>query len=163
MIDKKKRGFSFLEVLIAVVIIAMATVPAMNLFGTTVKYTLNIQDIQIGLRLAQEKLEECKSSSYSELSCLLNSPRDTYVLVPEARQNEQNAVSTQKNAASSTYLDTFEFKKFKRRVTLSTLSDSSDHLYIESVVWWYDGEYSPKSLDHRYVKLGAVLYNDLIF
>jgi len=157
-----KKGFSFLEMLIAITIMAMAAVPMMNIFGTSVKYTLNIQDIQIALRLAQEKLEEFKSSSYPELRSVLGSAQ-YFSLVPDSRRNEMNPVSTQQNAANSTYLDTFEFKKFKRRVTLSRLGGNDDYLYIESSVWWYDGEYSPNSTDHRYVTLGTVLYKDLVY
>ncbi len=152
-----RRGFSFLEVMIALVILAITIIPSVNLFGTTVKYTLNIHDIQVGMRLAQDALDHYSACSFPELRSVLNSKAE-YKLMPGAGQTE--VVTSQ--FESGHYSVNNEYDKFKRKVTLSKLDSNDDMLIIEVNVWWYNGNFSPQKADQRYVTLSTVMHRDFV-
>lgn len=152
-----RRGFSFLEIMIALVILAITVIPSLNLFGTSVKYTINIHDIQVGMRLAQDALERYSSCSFPELRGLLRQTARARLL-PETNQTEK---VTSQFDPNRNYVNN-EFDKFKRTVTLSKLDSSDDMLMIEATVWWYDGDFSPAKRDQRFVILSTVLHRDLV-
>ncbi len=152
-----KRGFSVLEVMIALVILAITIIPSVNLFGTTVKYTINLHDIQVGMRLAQDAVENYSASSFAELRSVLNGNQD-YSLLPESGQT---AVVTSQFEPGRVNVN-HEFDKFKRKATLSKLEGSDDMLLIEVSVWWYDGDFSKSKPDQRFVTLSTVVHRDFV-
>jgi prepilin-type N-terminal cleavage/methylation domain-containing protein len=154
---KFKRGFSVLEVMIALVILAITIIPSVNLFGTTVKYTINIHDIQVGMRLAQDAVENFSASSFAELRSVLNGNQD-FGLLPESGQTA--AITTQFEQGHRNL--NHEFDKFKRKATLSKLEGSDDMLLIEVSVWWYDGDFSKSKPDQRFVTLSTIVHRDFV-
>lgn len=156
-IMKFKRGFSVLEVMIALVILAITIIPSVNLFGTTVKYTINIHDIQVGMRLAQDAVENYSASSFAELRSVLGGNPD-FSLLPESGQTA--VVTTQFEQGHRNI--NHEFDKFKRKATLSKLEGSDDMLLIEVSVWWYDGDFSKSKHDQRFVTLSSVIHRDFV-
>ncbi len=144
------RGFTYLEILIAVVILGLAILPSINVFSTFKKYTIHAEDIQLALRLAQEKVEDYKTLPYIKLKTLVET-------MPSPESNVQ--VSAQKNSAGIAYTD-FRYQKFKRRVTLSYLGGNNEMVLIKVYVWWYDGMFAAG--DQRYVVLQALVCKDVI-
>lgn len=151
------NGFSFLEVMIALVILAITIIPSVNLFGTTVKYTINIQDIQMGMRLAQDAVEHYSASSFAELRSVL-AGGDNFKLLPESGQTEMVTTQFERDHRNVNR----EFDKFKRKATLSKVESSDDMVMIEVNVWWYDGDFSPKKADQRYVTLSSIVHRDFV-
>lgn len=151
------RGFSVLEVMIALVILAITIIPSVNLFGTTVKYTINLHDIQVGMRLAQDAVENYSASSFAELRSVLNGNQD-YGLLPESGQTAVVTSQFEQGRVNANH----EFDKFKRKATLSKLEGSDDMLLIEVSVWWYDGDFSKSKPDQRFVTLSTVVHRDFV-
>jgi len=150
-------GFSFLEVMIALVILAVTIIPSVNLFGTTVKYTINIQDIQMGMRLAQDAVEHYSASSFAELRSVL-AGGGNYKLLPESGQTEMVTTQFERDHRNVNH----EFDKFKRKATLSKLDSSDDMILIEVNVWWYEGDFSSRKADQRYVTLSSIVHRDFV-
>lgn len=155
--NRPLSGYSFLEVMIALVILAITIIPSVNLFGTAVKYTINIHDIQAGMRLAQDALDHYSVSSFPELRSVLGGNSE-FKLLPEAGQTE--VVTSQfgqrhKNVNS-------QYDKFKRRAVLTKLDSSDDMLMIEVNVWWYEGDFLSNKTDQRYVTLSSIVHRDFV-
>ena len=151
LIKLNRRAVSYLEILIAIGIIALAILPSINLFTSIKKYTIHTDDVQIALRLAQEKVEEYKSVSYLELKTLikngLNKPE------PEIQ------VTSQTNTAGTTYSSDI-YKRFKRQTTISYMNNDPDMIMVTVYVWWYDGSFAGG--DQRYVILKALVTRDYV-
>lgn len=148
---RRARGVTFVEILIALGILAMAILPSVNVFTSFKKYTIHTQDVQTALRLAQEKNEEYRAVSYSELKALIKSGQKN----PEPNM----LVSSQQNAAGFTYTDP-NYKRFKRKVSLSFLNNDENTVLIKTHVWWYEGNFSAG--DQRYVIQNTLVCRDLV-
>lgn len=156
-INSSVKGYSFLEVMIALVILAITIIPSVNLFGTTVKYTINIHDIQAGMRLAQDALDQYSACSFPELRSVLGQNSE-FKLLPQGSQTE--IVTSQFGAGTKNINN--EYDKFKRRATLTRLDSSNDMLMIEVSVWWYEGDFLSKKTDQRYVTLSSIIHRDFV-
>lgn len=150
-------GYSFLEVMIALVILAITIIPSVNLFGTTVKYTINIHDIQVGMRLAQDALDHYSVCSFPELRSVLSGNSESKLL-PETGQTE--VVTSQFGQGHKNINN--EYDKFKRRAVLTKLDSSDDMLMIEVNVWWYEGDFLSKKTDQRYITLSSIVHRDFV-
>jgi len=145
------KAFTFVEILIALSIIALAIIPSLNVFRNFKRYTLNTEDIQVALRLAQEKVEQYKSKPYPELTDMIDKGNKN----PES----DTRVSNQTNSAGFKYTDE-QYKKFKRKSTLSYLNNDPNMVLVTINVWWYDGVVAAG--DQRYIILKALICKDLI-
>jgi len=146
-----KRAFSYLEILIALAVLTMALFPSLNMFTMFKQYTLYTEDIQISLRLAQEKVEEYKAASYAELKALINAGKKNPE--PEIQVNRQT------NTGGLAYTNP-QYNKFKRKITLSFLNNDQDMILITVYVWWYDGVFAGG--DQRFIVLKSLVCKDLV-
>jgi len=146
-----RRAVTFLEVLIAIGIIALAIMPSINLFTSIKKYTIHTDDVQIALRLAQEKVEEYKSVSFLELKTLLKNGLN--------KPEPEIQVTSQTNTAGTAYSSDI-YKKFKRQTTIAYMNNDPDMVMVTVFVWWYDGTFSGG--DQRYVTLKALVTRDYV-
>ncbi len=145
------RGVTFVEILIALAVLAMAVLPSVNVFTSFKKYTIHTEDVQIGLRLAQEKIEEYRAVTYAELKALIISGQKN----PEP----DTKVTSQHNAAGFAYTDD-SYKKFKRKITLSFLNNDENTVLITVHVWWYEGNFSAG--DQRFVIQKSLVCRELV-
>ncbi|HPG58166.1 MAG TPA: prepilin-type N-terminal cleavage/methylation domain-containing protein [Candidatus Wallbacteria bacterium] len=146
------KGVTFVEILIALAILAVAILPSVNVFTSFKKYTIHTEDVQTALRLAQEKIEEYRAVSYPELKALIISGQKN----PEP--NVQ--VTSQQNAAGFSYANNPDYKKFKRKITLSFLNNDENTVLITVHVWWYEGNFSAG--DQRFVIQKSLLCKELV-
>jgi type II secretory pathway pseudopilin PulG len=61
------KGFILIEIIIAVTILALITVPVGTLLSQSVYSNIKSREMMVALALAQEKIEEMKSLSFSEI------------------------------------------------------------------------------------------------
>ena len=66
--DLKNKGFTLIEVLIAVFLLSVAFLSAAALTTTIIKGNLSSQTLTIATTLAKDKIEEFKADSYASLS-----------------------------------------------------------------------------------------------
>jgi prepilin-type N-terminal cleavage/methylation domain-containing protein len=149
--NRTSRGVTFVEVLIAIAILGMAILPSVNVFTSFKKYTIHTEDVQIGLRLAQEKIEEYRAVTYSELKAL--------ILSGQKNPEPNTLVSAQQNAAGFIYND-HGYKKFKRKITLSFLNNDENTVLITVYVWWYEGNFSAG--DQRFVVQKSLVCREMV-
>jgi len=158
---KNECGFAFLEVMIALSILAITMLPLMNLFHTSVKYTLNTHDIQAAMRFAEDEIEKYSACSFAELRSVLNAQAQT-PLLPEPGTSQTEVITTQLSIDETKYDINKEFQKFKRKATLSKVDGSEDMLLIEVNVWWYDGGFASRANDQRFVTLSTIIHRDMV-
>ncbi len=63
---KEKNGFTLVEILVAIVVLAIALVPLIGVFTTGSKESDVAQKITVGTSLAQDLLEEIRSKQFDE-------------------------------------------------------------------------------------------------
>jgi hypothetical protein len=143
-----KRGVSLNEIMIAIVILAMALMPSLNMLFTFKSYTLHTEDVMLALHLANEKLEEYKHLDFHELARfdgnVVNGP-----------------VSGQDNPLGFSYSQ-HQFKKYKRKVQIHTnYGGDKNKVMITCHVWWHENLFDFN--DRRFVKISALKTNEDIF
>lgn len=148
---RARRAFSYMEILIALAILTLAVFPSMNMFTFFKQYTLHTEDIQIALRLAQEKIEEYKAASFAELKALINAGKKN----PEP----EVLVNRQTNTGGLAYTNP-QYVKFKRKITLSFLNNDPEMVLITVHVWWYEGMFAGG--DQRFIVLKSLVCKDLV-
>ncbi|MDN5331983.1 MAG: hypothetical protein PWP45_1208 [Tepidanaerobacteraceae bacterium] len=67
---KKERGFTLVEVLLATLVIIVATIPLMDAFFQGTKWVAESREMITALNLAQMELEKLKNIEYDELDDL---------------------------------------------------------------------------------------------
>lgn len=83
MSKKTSKGFSLLEVMVAVVILAFGLLAIMHLFPIGLRASKISQDTTVATFLAQQKMEKLRATKYTEiddtpLSETFNSPFDDF-------------------------------------------------------------------------------------
>ncbi len=63
---KKPSGFTFIEIIITLVLIAVCAVPLMQLYATAVEQTGAVDELRMGLDLAREEIEKVKNLALTE-------------------------------------------------------------------------------------------------
>lgn len=145
---RDRRGLSFNEILIAVVLLALAAVPSVNLVFHFRSYTLHTEDVILALQLASEKMEEYKHLSFREL-------------VQFDGNQENGPVAQQENPLGLDYSDPM-YKKFKRKVHIrANAGGDPDRAVITVHVWWHDRMFDFN--DGRYVRLASLKVNENFF
>lgn len=147
----RRRAFTFIEILLALAILALAVLPSLNVFKNFKRYTLNTEDIQLGLRLAQERIEEYKSISYPELIDMINKGQ---------KNVESNVLVPTQSAPGGLKYTHEQYKKYKRKTTLGLLNNDENTVLITVHVWWYDGMVAAG--DQRFIILKALVCKDLV-
>lgn len=61
-----KRGFTFIEILLTLVIISISAVPLMLMFSTAVEQTGSVDEIRTALDLGREEVEKIKNLALTE-------------------------------------------------------------------------------------------------
>lgn len=61
-----RRGFTFVEILLTLVILSIAAVPLMRVFSTAVEQAGTVDDLRTALDLAREEVEKVKNLALSE-------------------------------------------------------------------------------------------------
>lgn len=61
-----RRGFTFVEVLLTLVLISIAAIPMMKLYSTAVEQTGTVDEIRTALDLAREEVEKVKNLALTE-------------------------------------------------------------------------------------------------
>ena len=64
----EKRGFTLLEVLIAVVLFIVGVIVIMGLFGTGFIASFNIEKDAVAVNLAQQELEETRNCAFGSIA-----------------------------------------------------------------------------------------------
>jgi len=147
----RRLGATFVEVLIALAILAIAILPSVNVFTSFKKYTIYTEDVQAALCLAQEKIAEYRAVSYPELK---NS-----ILSGKKNPEPNVLVTAQQNVAGFDYKDPI-YKKFKRKITLSFLNNDENTILITVYVWWYEGSFSAG--DQRFVMQKSLVCKEMV-
>ncbi|GEM_PF-2517882 len=94
----RKRGFTLIEVAIAIALFAIVTVWSINVLINMSKGSSTTEDLTIATLLASQKIEELKSYSYDELNNTQNvttptdfpSPYNNYQYTLNITKDEQN-------------------------------------------------------------------------
>jgi len=83
--SNRERGFTFIEIMIAVVIVGILTALALPSYGNYVRDARR-SDGHLALLQAAQAMERCKSTSWSYASCTIEttSPEDYYTLAQVA-------------------------------------------------------------------------------
>jgi len=68
MKDKKAKGFTFIELIMIIVIVGIAVVPLIQMFTTSLKGSADTEATSIALELAQDKMEETKQLGFGGIS-----------------------------------------------------------------------------------------------
>jgi Tfp pilus assembly protein PilE len=96
---KRERGFTFIELIMIIVIVGIAVVPLIQMFTTSLKGSADTEATSIAIELAQDKMEETKQLGFaatSSTSGTFASPFTAYsyqVTVGYADQNFNNSGS----------------------------------------------------------------------
>ncbi len=61
-----KKGFTYIEMLITVVLMSVCFIPIMTLFRTAVTGAASTQELVVALNLAREEMEKIKNLNYTE-------------------------------------------------------------------------------------------------
>jgi prepilin-type N-terminal cleavage/methylation domain-containing protein len=69
-----QRGFTLIELIAAVTILAIVIAPSLGLFSASFKNNRVAKEKTMAVALAQSKLEELKAMHYHELSALVETP-----------------------------------------------------------------------------------------
>jgi prepilin-type N-terminal cleavage/methylation domain-containing protein len=69
-----KRGFTLIELMAAVTILAIVIAPTLGLFSASFKNNRAAKEKTVAVALAQAKIEELKAVHYQELSALEGEP-----------------------------------------------------------------------------------------
>ena len=64
--NEERAGFTFVEILITLMVLAVAVVPLMQLYATAVEQVTYTDDLRIGLDLAREEVEKVKNLALTE-------------------------------------------------------------------------------------------------
>lgn len=145
------RGVSFPEILIALSILFVALLPSLNIFIGFKRYTLHSEDIDLALRLSQEKVDHYRTYSYADLRKMV----DTGVKEPEPEEK----VTRQTNLAGYDYADP-RYDKYKRKTTITTLDSDPNKILIKVRVWWYEQSFAAG--DPRFVECASLVCQDVI-
>lgn len=142
------RGVSFQELLIAIAILALAMVPSINMIFHFRSYTLHTEDVNLGLQLASEKMEEYKHMSFREL-------------VQFDGNQENGPVAGQDNPLGYDY-SSYLYAKYKRKVHIKTNYGGDKNKCLITVhVWWHDKLFDFN--DGRYVRIASLKVNENFF
>ena len=61
-----KRGFTFVEIILTLVILAITAVPLMQMFSTAVEQTGTVDELRTALDLGREEIEKLKNLAFTE-------------------------------------------------------------------------------------------------
>jgi|GEM_PF-2063655 len=157
-----QKGSFYVELLVAIFILSLALMPLSNLFQTSKAYTVNTADIQLALRLTQEKIDEYRAVSYAELKNLMQGASEIVC--------ENGPIKDQTPAYSSGGYDADILKmavNFKRKVSIRYLSSASqidrEKISIFVQVWWHQDANPKPGNEQRYVEVATVVCNDFVF
>jgi Tfp pilus assembly protein PilV len=64
----KNKGFTFIELIMIIVIVGIAVVPLIQMFTTSLKGSADAESNSIALELAQDKMEETKQLSFAAIA-----------------------------------------------------------------------------------------------
>ena len=95
-ISEDNRGFSLLELIVTVVILALVTAPFLSSFVTASDTNVKAKRIQEANELGQYVIEECKAMSFDKISTMYTVSSGTKTLgdISETDYNEYNENST---------------------------------------------------------------------
>lgn len=63
---KKSSGFSFIEILIALAVIAIAFLPLMRMYSTALEQAKEAEELSVAQNLAREEMEKIKNLNFTE-------------------------------------------------------------------------------------------------
>ena len=66
MNSRRERGFTFIEVLLTLVILSTCAVPLMRLFSTAVEQVGSVDEIRTAMDLGREEMEKVKNLALTE-------------------------------------------------------------------------------------------------
>jgi len=68
MKDKKANGFTFIELIMVILIVGIAIIPLIQMYTTSLKGSADAELDTVALELAQEKMEETRQLSFGSVS-----------------------------------------------------------------------------------------------
>ena len=68
MKDKKAKGFTFIELIMIIMIVGIAIIPLIQMFTTSLKGSADTEATSIALELAQDKMEETKQLGFTAIA-----------------------------------------------------------------------------------------------
>jgi prepilin-type N-terminal cleavage/methylation domain-containing protein len=116
----KEKGFTLVEVLIAVMVLAIAFLAMYQMQAMAVRGNETGNQVTIATMLAQDKMEEIRNTNYDDVTNL-NFPAENYGMVPNFPQFRREVAVTE-NGRVKTVRVTVLWKVVRTyRVTVDTL------------------------------------------
>ena len=116
----KEKGFTLVEVLIAVMVLAVAFLAMYQMQAMAVRGNETANQVTIATMLAQDKMEEIKNTNYDDVTNL-NFPTENYGMVPNFPQFRREVAVTE-NGRVKTVRVTVLWKVVRTfRVSVDTL------------------------------------------
>ncbi|MCX5885421.1 MAG: type IV pilus modification protein PilV [Proteobacteria bacterium] len=116
----KEKGFTLVEVLIAVMVLAIAFLSMYQMQAMAVRGNETANQVTIATMLAQDKMEEIRNTNYDDVTNL-NFPAENYGMVPNFPQFRREVAVTE-NGRVKTVRVTVLWKVVRTfRVSVDTL------------------------------------------
>ena len=116
----KEKGFTLVEVLIAVMVLAIAFLAMYQMQAMAVRGNETANQVTIATMLAQDKMEEIRNTNYDDVTNL-NFPTENYGMVPNFPQFRREVAVTE-NGRVKTVRVTVLWKVVRTfRVSVDTL------------------------------------------
>jgi prepilin-type N-terminal cleavage/methylation domain-containing protein len=116
----KEKGFTLVEVLIAVMVLAVAFLAMYQMQAMAVRGNETANQVTIATMLAQDKMEEIRNTNYDDVTNL-NFPTENYGMVPNFPQFRREVAVTE-NGRVKTVRVTVLWKVVRTyRVSVDTL------------------------------------------
>jgi type II secretion system protein I len=116
----KEKGFTLVEVLIAVMVLAIAFLAMYQMQAMAVRGNETANQVTIATMLAQDKMEQIRNANYDDVTNL-NFPAENYGMVPKFRQFRREVAVTE-NGRVKTVRVTVLWKVVRTyRVSVDTL------------------------------------------
>ena len=65
---KREKGFTFIELIMVILIVGIAIIPLIQMFTTSLKGSADTEATSIALELAQDKMEETKQLGFAAIA-----------------------------------------------------------------------------------------------
>lgn len=87
-----QRGFTLIELIAAVTILAIVIAPTLGLFSASFKNNREAKEKTVAVALAQARIEELKAMHYQELSALIGDPMEERPVKEGAKYSRRTEV-----------------------------------------------------------------------
>lgn len=125
-IDYCKKGFSLVEVLLAIVILAIVAAPIANAFFSSMKTNLKSRDIMGATDFTESIIEEFEKQTFDEIGAKLE--RNTYG-EDDVVERIASVGITKDNSTSNKFSDLVDYEDFKTRCNELKIEENVMDIY----------------------------------